>query len=77
VFIIFRNDCEFYKNANCLKKNAFCDLQCGKTGFEDGFVPLREFLHAGEKSEDNSDLENLSPLRLPNTIVKKERETKL
>ena len=75
--MIFRNDCEFYKNAKCLKKNAFCDLNCEKNGFDDGFVPLSKSLDTEEKSEDNPDLENLPPLRLPNTIVKKERETKL
>ena len=72
VFIIFENDCQFYQDAKCLKKNAFCDLQCEKDGFEDGFEPLREFLHIEEKSEDNSDMNNLPRLRLPDTIIKKE-----
>jgi hypothetical protein len=71
VFIIFGNDCEFYQDAKCLKKNAFCDLQCEKDGFDNGFVPLRESFHAEEKNEDNSNLKNLPPLRLPGTIIKK------
>jgi hypothetical protein len=72
VFIIFGNNCEFYQDAKCLKKNAFCDLKCGDIdGFEGGFVPLRESLDTEEKGEDNSDLKNLPPFRLPGTIVKK------
>jgi len=77
VFIIFRNDCKFYQDAKCLKKNAFCDLKCENDSIEDGFLLLPESLQTEEKTEDNSDLENLPPLCLPNTIVKKERETKL
>jgi len=72
VFIIFGNNCEFYQDAKCLKKNAFCDLKCDDIdGFEGGFVPLRESLDTEGKSEDNSDLKNLPPFRLPGTIVKK------
>jgi hypothetical protein len=71
VFTIFENNCEFYQDAKCLKKNAFCDLKCEGDNFEDGFIPLRESLDTEEKSEDNSDLKNLPPFRLPGTIVKK------
>jgi hypothetical protein len=72
VFIIFGNNCEFYQDAKCLKKNAFCDLKCDDIdGFEGGFVPLRESLDTEEKGEDNSDLKNLPLIRLPDTIVKK------
>jgi len=72
VFIIFGNNCEFYQDAKCLKKNAFCDLKCDDIdGFEGGFVPLRESLDTEEKGEDNSDLKNLCPSHLQGTIVKK------
>ena len=71
MFTIFENNCEFYQDAKCLKKNAFCDLKCEDDSFGDGFVPLRESLYTEEQSEDNSDLKNLSPSRLPGTIVKK------
>ena len=72
MFIIFGNNCEFYQDAKCLKKNAFCDLKCDDIdGFEGGFVPLRESLDTEEKGEDNSDLKNLPLIRLPDTIVKK------
>jgi len=75
VFIIFGNSCEFYQDAKCLKKNAFCDLKCDDMGgFEGGFLPLRESLYTEGKSEDNSDLKNLQPFRLPGAIVKKERK---
>jgi hypothetical protein len=77
VFIIFGNDCEFYRNAKCFKKNAFCDLKCEDDSFKDGFVPLRESMDTEEKSEDNSDLKNLPPLRLPDAILKKERKREL
>ncbi len=72
MFIIFGNNCEFYQDAKCLKKYAFCDLKCDDIdGFEGGFVPLRESLDTEEKGEDKSDLKNLPPLSLPDTIVKK------
>ena len=71
MFIIFGNNCEFYQDAKCLKKNAFCDLKCENDSFEGGFVPLRESPDTEEKNVDNSDLENLSLIRLPDTIVKK------
>jgi hypothetical protein len=72
VFIIFGNNCEFYQDAKCLKKNAFCDLKCDDIdGFEGGFLPLREFLNSEEKRGDNSDLKNLCPSHLQGTIVKK------
>ncbi len=72
MFIIFGNNCEFYQDAKCLKKNAFCDLKCDDMdGFEGGFVSLREPLDLEGKSEDNSDLKNLCPSHLQGTIVKK------
>jgi hypothetical protein len=71
VFIIFGNDCKFYIDAKCLKKNAFCDLNCDIDGFEGEFVPLRESLGTEEKSEDNSDLKKFPPFRLQNNVVKK------
>jgi hypothetical protein len=71
MFIIFRNDCEFYKNIKWFEKKAFCDLQFGKDGLEDGLVPLCESLYTKEKTEGNSDLKNLPPLRLRDTILKK------
>ena len=73
VFIIFGNNCKFYQDAKCLKKNAFCDLKCEKDGIEDGFVPLRRSLDAEELGQDNSDysdLDKLPPLRLPGTATK-------
>ena len=77
VFIIFVNRCEFYQDTKCLKKNAFCDLQCEKDGFDNGFEPLRESLHIEEKNEDNPDLKNLPPFHLLDAIVKKGRKRKL
>ena len=77
VFIIFVNRCEFYQDTKCLKKNAFCDLQCEKDGFDNGFEPLRESLHIEGKSGDNPNLKNLSPLHLLDTIVSKGRKRKL
>jgi len=71
VFIIFGNNCKFYQDAKCLKKNSFCDLKCDIDGFDGEFLPLREFLDTEERSEDNSDLKNLPPFRLPGTIAKK------
>jgi hypothetical protein len=71
VFIIFENNCKFYQDAKCLKKNAFCDLKCENDGIEDGFVPLRKSLDTEEKAQDNSDLEKLPPLRLPGIIRRK------
>lgn len=71
MFTIFGNNCEFYQDAKCLKKKAFCDLKCEDDSFEGGFVPLPESLDTEENSEDNSDLENLPLIRLPDTIVKK------
>jgi hypothetical protein len=76
VFLIFGSKSEFYQEAKCLKKNTFCDLKCEKDGLENGFVPLCGFLHTEEKSENNANLKNLPPLRLPETIVKKERKKK-
>jgi hypothetical protein len=71
VLIIFGNNCKFYQDAKCIKKNAFCDLKCDIDGFEGEFLPLREFLDTEEKSEDNSDLKNLPPFRLQNNVAKK------
>ena len=71
MFIIFENNCKFYQDAKCLKKNAFCDLKCENDGIEDGFVPLRKPLDTEEKAQDNSDLEKLPPLRLLGIITKK------
>jgi hypothetical protein len=72
VFNIFGNNCEFYQDAKCLKKNGFCDLKCDDIGgFEGGFVTLRESLNTEEKSEDNSDLKNLCPSHLQGTILEK------
>jgi len=72
VFIIFVNDCKFYQDAKCLKKNSFCDLQCEKDGFDNGLESLRESLRTEGESEDNSDLKNLPPSHLPRTITKRE-----
>ncbi len=71
MFVIFENNCKFYQDAKCLKKNAFCDLKCENDGIEDGFVPLRKSLDTEEEGQDNSDLEKLPPLRLLGTIAKK------
>ena len=71
MFIIFENNCKFYQDAKCLKKNAFCDLKCENDGIEDKFVPLRKPLDTEEKAQDNSDLEKLPPLRLLGIITKK------
>jgi len=71
VFIIFENNCKFYQDAKCLKKNACCDLKCENDGIEDGFVPLRRSLDTEEKGQDNSDLKKLPPLRLPGIIRRK------
>ena len=69
---MFGNNCEFYQDAKCLKKNAFCDLKCDDTdNFEGGFLPLPESLDTEEKGEDSSDLMNLPLFRLPDTIVRK------
>jgi hypothetical protein len=72
VFIIFGNSCEFYQDAKCLKKNAFCDLKCDDMdGFEGRFEPLRESLDTEGKSEENSDLKNLLSFRVPGATIKK------
>lgn len=74
VFIIFGNNCKFYRDAKCLKKNGFCDLKCDIDGFEGGFVPLCEPLDTMEKSQDNLDLTKQSPFRPQNHVVKKRSE---
>ena len=74
MFIIFGNNCKFYQDAKCLKKNAFCDLKCENDGIEDGFVPLHRSLDTEEVGQDSSgysDLNKLPPLRLPGTVTKK------
>jgi hypothetical protein len=74
VFIIFGNNCKFYQDAKCVKKNASCDLRCESDGIEDGFLSLRRSLDTEETDQDNSDysdLEKLPPLRLPGTVIKK------
>jgi hypothetical protein len=71
VLIIFGSSCEYYQDAKCLKKKAYCDLKCENDGIEDGFVPLRKSLDTEEKGQDNSDLKKLPPLRLPGIIRRK------
>ncbi len=71
MFIIFENNCKFYQDAKCLKKNAFCDLKCENDSIEGEFLPLSKSLDTEEKARDNSDLQKLPPLRLPGIITKK------
>jgi hypothetical protein len=64
VVIIFRDNCEFYRDSRCLKKNAFCDLKCDMDRFEGGFVRVRASLRTEEKSEGDPDLKNPLSSRL-------------
>lgn len=68
--MIYGNNCEFYREGKCLKKNAFCDLKCDMDSLEGGFIGLRASLKTEEKSEGDPDLKKPPSYRL-HTIARK------